>query len=140
MIERYVTEMTEVSTLIRKKIVWRGLVSASSESISILGYALALCYGGFLVANGEIHFKNIIKYESYAIAFSASKVCYEIFFYFSFHLLQSDRRPTFRHNGNDQCIDLHSIVYGSNRCGASYFPDNRSCSTDLFANCGQQKS
>lgn len=63
MIDRYVTEMTNVSKMIRKKIVWRGLVNSTAQSIPFFAYAAALCYGGFLVANGEIHFKNVIKWE-----------------------------------------------------------------------------
>ncbi|XP_031626047.1 multidrug resistance protein homolog 65 [Contarinia nasturtii] len=61
MIDRYVTEMTKVSKMIRKKIIWRGLVNSAAQSIPFFAYAAALCYGGFLVANGEIHFKNVIK-------------------------------------------------------------------------------
>lgn len=61
MIERYVAEMTKVSSVIRKKIIWRGLVNSSAQSIPFFGYAIALCYGGFLIADGEIHFKNVIK-------------------------------------------------------------------------------
>lgn len=61
MIERYINEMTKVESIIRKKIIWRGTVSSIAQSIPFFGYAVALCYGGFLVANGEIHFKNVIK-------------------------------------------------------------------------------
>lgn len=63
MIDRYVKEVFKVEQIIRKKMVWRGLVNSTSQSIPFFGYAAALCYGGFLVANGEIHFKNIIKYD-----------------------------------------------------------------------------
>lgn len=63
MIDRYVKEVLKVEQIIRKKMVWRGLVNSTSQSIPFFGYAAALCYGGFLVANGEIHFKNIIKYD-----------------------------------------------------------------------------
>lgn len=65
MIERYVSEMTKVSSIIRKKIIWRGLVNSLAQSIPFFGYAVALCYGGFLIADGEIHFKNVIKYVSF---------------------------------------------------------------------------
>lgn len=61
MIARYVVEMEKVSKMIRKKIMWRGLVNSTTQSIPFFAYAAALCYGGFLVAYGEIHFKNVIK-------------------------------------------------------------------------------
>lgn len=61
MIERYTNEMTRVEKLIRKKIVWRGLVNSVAQSIPFLAYAVALCYGGFLIANKEIEFQNVIK-------------------------------------------------------------------------------
>lgn len=62
MVERYVNEMMKVESIIRKKIIWRGLVNSVAQSIPFFGYAAALCYGGFLIANGEIHFKNVIKW------------------------------------------------------------------------------
>lgn len=62
MIERYVGETTKVESIMRKKVVWRGVVNSTSQSIPFFAYAIALCYGGFLVANGEVHFKNVIKY------------------------------------------------------------------------------
>lgn len=61
MIDRYVTEMIQVQKIIRTKIIWRGLVNSVAQSIPFFGYAIALYYGGLLVANGEIHFKNVIK-------------------------------------------------------------------------------
>ncbi|XP_055294777.1 multidrug resistance protein homolog 65-like [Sitodiplosis mosellana] len=61
MIYRYEEEMKMASSIIRKKIIWRGLVNSIAQSIPFFSYAVALCYGGFLVANGELHFKNVIK-------------------------------------------------------------------------------
>lgn len=61
MIERYVSEMTKVEMIMQKKIVWRGTVNSVAQSIPFFGYTIALCYGGFLISNGEIHFKNVIK-------------------------------------------------------------------------------
>lgn len=60
-IGRYVREMEKVEHIIRKKIIWRGLVSSSGQAIPFFGYAVTLWYGGLLVADQEIHFKNIIK-------------------------------------------------------------------------------
>lgn len=61
MVERYVVEMKRVESMIRKKIVWRGLTNSVAQAIPFLAYAVALCYGGFLISAGEIHFKNVIK-------------------------------------------------------------------------------
>lgn len=62
MIYRYVKEMEIASSIVRKKIIWRGLVNSSAQSIPFFSYAVALYAGGLLVANGEIHFKNVIKF------------------------------------------------------------------------------
>lgn len=40
----------------------RGLVNSTGQSIPFFGYALALYYGGILVANEGIPFQDIIKY------------------------------------------------------------------------------
>lgn len=61
MINRYIDEMNRVESTIRKKIIWRGFVNSFGASIPLFGYAIALYYGGVMVANGEIHFKDIIK-------------------------------------------------------------------------------
>lgn len=61
MINRYVIEMDKVESIIRKKLIWRGSINSISQCIPLFGYAAALCYGGYLVAYGEIHFKNVIK-------------------------------------------------------------------------------
>lgn len=61
MIGRYEMEMSSVEKIIRKKIIWRGFVNSVAQSIPFFGYAVALYYGGLLVADGEIHFKNVIK-------------------------------------------------------------------------------
>lgn len=63
MIHRYEREMETASSIIRKKITWRGLVNSLAQSIPFFSYAAALCYGGFLVASEELHFKNVIKYD-----------------------------------------------------------------------------
>lgn len=61
MIDRYAAETEKMFTIIRKKIAWRGLANSLAETIPTLANAITLCYGGYLVANGEIHFKNVIK-------------------------------------------------------------------------------
>lgn len=61
MIDRYVSEVENGEKIIKKKLVWRGLVNSAGQSIPLFIYAAGLCYGGFLVANGEIHYKNVIQ-------------------------------------------------------------------------------
>lgn len=61
MIERYTNEMTNVETLIRKKIVWRGLVNSFAQTAPLIAYAYAFYYGSHLIASKELHFKNVIK-------------------------------------------------------------------------------
>lgn len=61
MIERYTKEMTHVEQLIRKKIVWRGLVNSFAQVTPLIAYAYAFYYGSFLIASKELHFKNVIK-------------------------------------------------------------------------------
>ena len=60
-VHRYATETMKKAEMVRKKTALRGLVSASVEMIPACANAFTLCYGAFLVMNGEIHFKNIIK-------------------------------------------------------------------------------
>lgn len=61
MVDRFVAEMTKVESIIRKKIVWRGLVNSMAQSIPFFGYTIALCYGGFLMANEDIELKDFVK-------------------------------------------------------------------------------
>lgn len=62
MIKRFIDEMDRVEKLAFKKIFFRGLVNSFSQAVPFLAYAVALTYGGFMVANGEIHYKNIVRY------------------------------------------------------------------------------
>lgn len=61
MIERFLIEMNKVEILAHKKTIWRGLINSISQAIPFLLYAIALSYGGYLVANDELHYKNIIR-------------------------------------------------------------------------------
>ena len=69
MIDRYVTEITKAATMIRKKTVWRGLVNSTAQSIPFLGYAIAFTYGGFLIADGEMLYQDVIKCVNHPILF-----------------------------------------------------------------------
>lgn len=61
MIARYMSEMAHAQKVVRNKIIWRGFVNSLAQSIPFFAYAIALYYGGLLIADGEIHFKNVIK-------------------------------------------------------------------------------
>lgn len=61
MIGRYVDEMIKLEKIVKRKIMFRGLANSIAQSIPFFGYAITLYYGGLLVANGEIHFKNVLK-------------------------------------------------------------------------------
>lgn len=61
MIDRYVSETKKMFGLVRKKIAWRGLVNSLAQAIPTFANAVTLCYGAYLVMNGEIHIKNVIK-------------------------------------------------------------------------------
>lgn len=61
MIERFTVEMNKIERVIRKKILWRGLVQSAGQSIPFLAFAAAFFYGGLMVAREEIHFTSVIK-------------------------------------------------------------------------------
>lgn len=61
MIERFTKEMISVQQLSRKKIIFRGLVNSFSQSVPLLAYAVALGYGGYMVASKEIEYKEIVR-------------------------------------------------------------------------------
>lgn len=61
MIARYIKIISNVEKIVRKKTMFRGLVSACGQSMPFLAYALALYYGGILVAQRDVLFQNIIK-------------------------------------------------------------------------------
>lgn len=68
MIARFAVEMERVEKVARRKIIFRGLVNSFSQAIPFLAYTAALCYGGFMVANDEIHYKYIIRYVNLVVS------------------------------------------------------------------------
>ncbi|XP_055301725.1 multidrug resistance protein homolog 65-like isoform X2 [Sitodiplosis mosellana] len=112
MIERYVAEMKKASSTVRKSIVWRGLVNSTAQSIPYFGYTISLTYGGFLIANGEIEYGNVIK----CVLFISNSGA-------SFASSYGHYRPN---------VCLHSSIHGSIRWSAPYYPNNRSCPNDQF--------
>uniref|UniRef100_A0A2A4JRP4 ABC-type xenobiotic transporter n=1 Tax=Heliothis virescens TaxID=7102 RepID=A0A2A4JRP4_HELVI len=68
--ERYHQAFVGGRLAARKSLRWRGCVFSFGQTAPVAGYALALWYGGVLVANGEIPYKNVIK-VSEALIFGA---------------------------------------------------------------------
>lgn len=62
MIDRYLANLTKVESILRRQIIWRGLVNSMSQSIPYFGYTIALYYGGYLLANEKIDLKDFVKY------------------------------------------------------------------------------
>lgn len=53
--------MENVQRISRKKIILRGLLNSTTQAIPGLAYGFALAYGGYMVANDEIHYKYVIR-------------------------------------------------------------------------------
>lgn len=60
-ISRFVREMDNVQRIARKKTMWRGLLNSITQVIPGAAYGVALCYGGYMVADGEIQYQNVIR-------------------------------------------------------------------------------
>lgn len=61
MIANYDRTIDEVTALCMKKVRYRGLVYSLGQSTPMLGYALALWYGGMMVSNFELEFDKVVK-------------------------------------------------------------------------------
>lgn len=61
MIERFTNEMEKVRKISRKKVAWRGVLNSIMQVIPGLAYGFGLSYGGYLVVNREIEYKNVIR-------------------------------------------------------------------------------
>lgn len=61
MIKRYHDAFVGGRAMARKSLRWRGTVFSFGQTAPVAGYALSLWYGGVLVAEGEIHYKTVIK-------------------------------------------------------------------------------
>lgn len=59
--ESYVKEMHKVELECRKRIGFLGCIFALGQTTPFFAYALALYYGGTLVANDGLEYKNVIK-------------------------------------------------------------------------------
>lgn len=60
-IQRYTEEIMNVETAVKKKLSFRGLVFASVQAIPMVASAVAMYYGGVLVAREGLDYENVIK-------------------------------------------------------------------------------
>ncbi|KAJ2945156.1 hypothetical protein O0L34_g9219 [Tuta absoluta] len=69
-IARYQKAGVEAVATSKKNLRWRGCVFAFGQTAPVAGYALSLWYGGVLVANEQVPYKDVIK-VSEALIFGA---------------------------------------------------------------------
>ncbi|XP_026849432.1 multidrug resistance protein homolog 65 [Drosophila persimilis] len=60
-IRQYTQEIHRVEGLIHQKLRWRGVLNSTMQASAFFAYAVALCYGGVLVSEGQLPFQDIIK-------------------------------------------------------------------------------
>lgn len=73
--------MEHVERLACKKVRFRGLVNSFSQAIPFLAYAIAFYYGGLMVANDEIHYKDLVRYvQNDEMLFSFNKLIRFLYF------------------------------------------------------------
>ena len=60
-LSRFYNEIEKVEQLCRQKMKFRGIVFALGQAAPAFGYAVSLYYGGMLVANDGLEYKNVIK-------------------------------------------------------------------------------
>lgn len=60
-LNRYTEEINHAESACQGKIRYRGTVYALGQTTPVFGYALAFWYGGLLVANEGLEYKNVIK-------------------------------------------------------------------------------
>lgn len=61
LIEEYDREVDRYQKQIKKRLRYRGLVNSLGMAIMFFGYALTLTYGGYMCANGELNFTDVMK-------------------------------------------------------------------------------
>lgn len=59
--QRYHDAGLQTQATARKNLRWRGCVFSFGQTAPVAGYAAALWYGGVLVADKELAYKNVIK-------------------------------------------------------------------------------
>ena len=60
-LNRYSKELDNAKSACRRTVRFRGTVFGTGQTVPLFGYAIALYYGGILVANNEMHYKDVIK-------------------------------------------------------------------------------
>lgn len=61
-IKRFNEEMATAEVACRKKVRYRGLVFSFGQAMPFFGYALCIGYGGYLVADDYLPYKDVIKW------------------------------------------------------------------------------
>lgn len=61
MVSRYSKEIQKVEKSVKRKLMFRGSVFSVGQSAPMFAYAVALYYGGVLVANEGLAYQNLIK-------------------------------------------------------------------------------
>ncbi|XP_055687209.1 multidrug resistance protein homolog 65 [Lutzomyia longipalpis] len=61
MVSRYSKEIQKVERSVKRKLMFRGSVFSIGQSAPMFAYAVALYYGGVLVANEGVAYENLIK-------------------------------------------------------------------------------
>lgn len=68
------TEIENMALLTNKRLKRRGFAYSLSQTFPYLGFALTLCYGGFLVAENDIAYQDVIKF----VEIFSLKMCHNL--------------------------------------------------------------
>lgn len=60
-IKRYSAEIMSVENAVKKKLSFRGMVFSSVQAMPMVASAVAMYYGGVLVAREGLHYEKVIK-------------------------------------------------------------------------------
>lgn len=60
-IKRYSAEIMSVEKAVKKKLSFRGMVFSSVQAMPMVASAVAMYYGGVLVAREGLHYEKVIK-------------------------------------------------------------------------------
>lgn len=68
MINRYVCEMTKAGSTMKNRLLWRGFIFALGQAIPFVSYGITLWYGGLLIADRKIEYKDVLKLSQSLLA------------------------------------------------------------------------
>lgn len=60
-LKRYTEEIDKIDGYCTEKLRYRGIVFGLGQTVPLMGYAMSLWYGGYLVANKEMPYQDVIK-------------------------------------------------------------------------------